>query len=126
MPQARELNRNTRFLLIFWISLHFNSKPTQRARDAPSEVGQSAICRQRPTAFVAPRPVYYGLPRVSGGRLTVSEVWAKWEGQVINGIWPLRRLLSGADRSGVFLTEDQARNLPNAALKLVPATSTRS
>ncbi|HME38085.1 MAG TPA: TonB family protein [Steroidobacteraceae bacterium] len=51
----------------------------------------------------------------------MSEVWEKWEGQVINGVWPLRRFLGGSDHSGVFLTESQAQNLPNAALKLVPA-----
>src|SRR5882724_2907048 len=53
--------------------------------------------------------------------LTVSEAWEKWEGQVINGVFPLRRFLGGSDHSGVFLTESKARDLPNAALKLVPA-----
>jgi TonB family protein len=54
----------------------------------------------------------------------MSAVWAKWEGQVINGMFPLRRYLGGSDHSGVFLTESKARNLPNAALKLVPAIPT--
>jgi TonB family protein len=56
--------------------------------------------------------------------LTMSEIWAKWEGHVINGMFPLRRFLGGSDHSGVFLTEFKARNLPNAALKLVPAIPT--
>jgi TonB family protein len=51
----------------------------------------------------------------------MTEVWTKWEGQLINGVFPLRRLLSGSDRSAVFLTDYKTRNLPNAALKLVPA-----
>ena len=51
----------------------------------------------------------------------MTEVWTKWEGQVINGVFPLRRLLSASDHSAVFLTEYKAQNLPNAALKLVPA-----
>src|ERR1700683_1184141 len=51
----------------------------------------------------------------------MTEVWTTWEGQVINGVFPLRRLLSGSDRGAVFLTDYKARNLPNAALKLVPA-----
>src|SRR6202051_1578951 len=51
----------------------------------------------------------------------MTEVWTKWEGQVINGVFPLRRFLSGSDHSGVFLTEYQTEGLPNAALKLVPA-----
>jgi TonB family protein len=54
----------------------------------------------------------------------MTEVWTKWEGQVINGIFPLRRFLSGSDHSGVFLTECKAEGLPNAALKLVPAIPT--
>jgi len=44
----------------------------------------------------------------------MSEIWAKWEGQIINGVFPLRRFLGGSDHSGVFLTESKARNLPNA------------
>jgi TonB family protein len=51
----------------------------------------------------------------------MTEVWRKWEGQVINGVFPLRRVLSASDHSAVFLTECTAQNLPNAALKLVPA-----
>jgi TonB family protein len=54
----------------------------------------------------------------------MSDVWAKWEGQVINAVFPLRRFLGGSDHSGVFLTEFKAGNLPNAALKLVPAIPT--
>jgi TonB family protein len=51
----------------------------------------------------------------------MTEIWTKWEGQVINGVFPLRRFLSASDHSAVFLTEYKAQNLPNAALKLVPA-----
>jgi len=54
----------------------------------------------------------------------MSELWAKWEGEVINGGLPLRRLVGVSDHSGVFLTEAPARNLPNAAIKLVPAIPT--
>jgi TonB family protein len=51
----------------------------------------------------------------------VTEVWTTWEGQVINGVFPLRRLLSGSDQSAVFLTDYKTLDLPNAVLKLVPA-----
>jgi TonB family protein len=51
----------------------------------------------------------------------MTEVWTKWEGVVINGAFPLRRFLSGSEHSGVFLTEYKAQNLPNAAIKIVPA-----
>ena len=54
----------------------------------------------------------------------MSEVWTKWEGQVVDGTFPLRRYLGGSDHSGVFLTEDPKENLANAALKLVPAVPT--
>jgi TonB family protein len=53
-----------------------------------------------------------------------SDVWTQWEGQVINGTLPLRRCLGMSDHSGVFLTEYAARDLPNAALKLVPLIPT--
>jgi TonB family protein len=53
----------------------------------------------------------------------MSEVWEKWQNQLINGVFPLRRLLGCSDHSGVFLTEFKPRNLPDAALKLVPATT---
>ncbi len=54
----------------------------------------------------------------------MNEGWAKWEKQVINGVFPLRRSVSFSDHSAVFLTEHKARNLPNALLKLVPAIPT--
>lgn len=54
----------------------------------------------------------------------MSELWAKWEGQVIDGGFPLRRLIGVSDHSAVFLTEAPAHNLPNAALKIVPAIPT--
>jgi TonB family protein len=54
----------------------------------------------------------------------MAEVWAKWEGQVIDGVFPLRRFLNASDHGSVFLTEYKAQNLPDAALKLVPAIPT--
>jgi serine/threonine protein kinase len=51
----------------------------------------------------------------------MTEVWTKWEGQVINGVFPLRRFVRASDHSAVFLTEHAAQNLPTAALKLIPA-----
>jgi hypothetical protein len=48
-----------------------------------------------------------------------SEFWTRWENQIVNGVFPLRRLLGCSDRAAVFLTEHKAKNLPNAAIKLV-------
>jgi TonB family protein len=53
----------------------------------------------------------------------MSEAWANWEGQVVNSVFPLRRLLGASDHSGVFLTEYKARNLPDAVIKLIPANA---
>lgn len=53
--------------------------------------------------------------------VTNTDVWTQWEGQIINGIFPLRRLLGSSDRSAVFLSEYKARNLADVAIKLVPA-----
>ena len=54
----------------------------------------------------------------------MSEFWTKWEGEVVNGIYPLHRFLNGSDHSAVFLTEYKAQNLSNAAIKIVPADPT--
>jgi len=57
-------------------------------------------------------------------RPPVSESWTRWEGQSVNGAFPLRRCLGSSDHSGVFLTGYAEQNLPNVALKLVPAIPT--
>jgi Protein kinase domain len=54
-------------------------------------------------------------------RVAKTEVWAEWENQVVNRVFPLRRFLGGSNHSAVFLTEYKAENLPDAAIKLVPA-----
>jgi TonB family protein len=56
----------------------------------------------------------------------MTEVWTKWESQVINGVFPLRRFLGRSNHSVVFLTEYEAQNCANAAIKLVPADPVRA
>ena len=52
----------------------------------------------------------------------MPEVWKKWEGQVINGEFPLLQYLGGSEFSAVFLTErHEGEHLVRAAIKLVPA-----
>lgn len=51
----------------------------------------------------------------------MSEVWPRWQGHVINGVFPLGRYLGCSDHSGVFLTKSAARGLAEAVVKLVPA-----
>ncbi len=47
----------------------------------------------------------------------------QWEGQVVNGKFPLRQYLGGSERSAVFLTEYGEREFQQAAIKLIPADS---
>jgi TonB family protein len=48
-----------------------------------------------------------------------SEVWIRWQGHVVNGVFPLGRYLGCSDHSGVFLTHSDARPT-ELAIKLVP------
>jgi TonB family protein len=52
----------------------------------------------------------------------MGEEWRRWEGEVINGAFPLLRFLNASDHSAVFLTEDKAHE--HAAIKLIPADRT--
>ena len=58
--------------------------------------------------------------------MTETEIWSKWESQVVNGIFPLRRFLGRSNHSVVFLTECRAQNLANAAIKIIPADPGRA
>lgn len=51
----------------------------------------------------------------------MTDVWAKWEGRLVNGAFPLRRFLGNSDHSVVFLTEYRPLEISAAAIKLVPA-----
>jgi serine/threonine protein kinase len=52
----------------------------------------------------------------------MTEDWTKqWERRIVNGVYPLRRFLGRSNHSVVFLTESQAHNLPQAAIKILPA-----
>jgi hypothetical protein len=58
--------------------------------------------------------------------MTETEIWSKWESQVVNGTFPLRRFLGRSNHSVVFLTESRAYNLVNAAIKIIPADPARA
>lgn len=49
----------------------------------------------------------------------MSRDWKQWEGQVVNGSFPLRQYLGGSDHSAVFLTERRGREPQRAAIKLI-------
>jgi TonB family protein len=50
-----------------------------------------------------------------------SKQWEQWEGQIVEGIFPLRQYLGGSDHSAVFLTEHSEGDSQKAAIKLFPA-----
>ena len=50
----------------------------------------------------------------------MTEDWTKWEGLIIDRVFPLRRYLGKSSHSVVFLTEHTAHDLPDAAIKLIP------
>ncbi len=51
----------------------------------------------------------------------MGEGWTKdWERRIVNGVYPLRRFLGQSDHSVVFLTECQAQDLAQAAIKILP------
>jgi TonB family protein len=49
------------------------------------------------------------------------EDWVKWQGHVINGMFPLGRYLGCSNHSGVFLTVSAARHPSEVAIKVVRA-----
>jgi serine/threonine protein kinase len=58
---------------------------------------------------------------VDASKEELTEFWPGCQGEVINGLYPLRRLLSGSGHSAVFATECTAQDAPVAAVKIVPA-----
>lgn len=50
----------------------------------------------------------------------MNEVWTRWLGHVINGVFPLEGYLGSSDDSGVFLTKSAVRGPSEVAIKLVP------
>jgi TonB family protein len=52
----------------------------------------------------------------------MSDKWKQWEGQIVNGEFPLLRYLGGSEHCAVFLTErHEGERLVEAAIKLIPA-----
>jgi TonB family protein len=58
---------------------------------------------------------------VEAERERLTELWPQWQSEVINGLYPLHRLLNGSDYSAVFATECTAQGISTAAVKIVPA-----
>jgi TonB family protein len=52
---------------------------------------------------------------------SMSDSWTRWQGHLINGVFPLGRYLGCSDHSGVFVTRSVGRAPAEVAVKLVPA-----
>jgi TonB family protein len=59
-------------------------------------------------------------------RVTNPELWTRWEGQVVKGVFPLRRFLGGSDQGAVFLSEYNAGKLVDVAIKIAPAVASQA
>jgi TonB family protein len=53
---------------------------------------------------------------------SMSDVWTKWQGHLVNGVFRLGRYLGGTEHSGVFLSLFGEREPVEVALKLIPVT----
>src|SRR5262249_49850331 len=51
----------------------------------------------------------------------MSETWKRWEGQTVNGEFPLLRYAGGSRHSAVFLTKGKPGMPEFAAIKLIAA-----
>ncbi len=47
--------------------------------------------------------------------------WKQWEGQIVDGKFPLHQYLGASDHDAVFLTERPGQNPARAAIKVIPA-----
>src|SRR5215813_3689910 len=54
-------------------------------------------------------------------RVLQATAWIEWENQVVNGVFPLRRLLHGSNHGAVFLTGHKTDKSSDAAIKLLAA-----
>ena len=52
--------------------------------------------------------------------------WRQWEGQVVNGTFPLRQYLGGSELNAVFVTERRRAEPQKAAIKLIVADQVNS
>jgi serine/threonine protein kinase len=60
---------------------------------------------------------------VEARQQTLTERWPQWPSAVINGVYPLRRILHSSDHGAVFLTERSAESASSeAAIKIVRTT----
>src|ERR1700744_2259634 len=55
-------------------------------------------------------------------RALMMNEWTRWQGHVVNGVYPLGRILGCWEHSGVFLTRSDSPGKREVAIKLFPAS----
>jgi TonB family protein len=55
-------------------------------------------------------------------RELMMDEWTRWQGHVVNGVYPLGRILGCSEHSGVFLTRSDSPGQREVAIKLFPAS----
>jgi serine/threonine protein kinase len=55
-------------------------------------------------------------------RELMMDEWTRWQGHIVNGVYPLGRLLGCSEHSGVFLTRSDSPGQREVAIKLSPAS----
>jgi TonB family protein len=60
------------------------------------------------------------LTHTSSEENETADAWKQWEGQVIDGEFPLHQYLGGSDHSAVFLTQYAGQEVQKAVIKLMP------
>ena len=55
-------------------------------------------------------------------RQLMMDEWTRWQGHIVNGVYPLGRVLGCSEHSGVFLTRSDTPGQREVAIKLIPAS----
>jgi TonB family protein len=58
--------------------------------------------------------------RDNAGDTAMSYSWKQWEGQIVDGKFPLHQYLGASDHDAVFLTERPGQSPARAAIKVIP------
>lgn len=82
--------------------------------------------RGRSSADARPWAGAHGAAQLHRGYMSAEpidsrcEAWTRWQGHLVNALFPLKQCIGCSDHSGVFLTESVALGSSAVAIKLVP------
>jgi Protein kinase domain len=87
--------------------------------EGPGEITESFQLPEHKLGPTALRPALAVLPEVHRGMVFDPELWKQWEGQSVDGVFPLERCVGGTNHGAVFQTQFQGQP---TAIKLVPGS----